>query len=230
VAPSSQPVVLLVEDEPEIGAALALELQHEGYEVVLARDGLTGLHQASVREPDLVLLDVMLPGVDGIEVCRRLRTRSAVPILMLTARNAVRDRVDGLDAGADDYLAKPFSLDELLARVRAGLRRGQGLRAGSRLRLADVELDCQRRAVTRAGRRIELTQREFDLLEFFLRHPAQVLTRQLIFEHVWGYDFLGESNVIDVYVGYLRRKLDDGHPAKLLQTVRGVGYSLRAEP
>jgi two-component system, OmpR family, response regulator MprA len=220
-------LILLVEDDRDIASALQLELGHEGYTVLVEHDGLAGLAAADASDPDLVVLDVMLPSVSGIEVCRRLRARSTTPVLMLTARSSVADRVEGLDAGADDYLAKPFSLDELLARVRSCMRRRSRSLLGTRLAVGDLVLDSDRREVSRAGEAIELTQREFDMLEFFLRHPGQVLSRQVIFERVWGYGFLGDSNVIDVYVGYLRRKIDDGFVPKLLHTVRGVGYALR---
>jgi DNA-binding response OmpR family regulator len=220
-------LILLVEDDRDIASALELELAHEGYQVLVEHDGLAGLAAAGTNDPDLVVLDVMLPSMSGIEICRRLRARSTTPVLMLTARGSVADRVEGLDAGADDYLAKPFSLDELLARVRSCMRRRTPSLLGTRLVLGNLSLDSERREVTRAGEPITLTQREFDMLEFFLRHPGQVLSRQTIFEEVWGYGFLGDSNLIDVYVGYLRRKVDDGFEPKLLHTVRGVGYALR---
>jgi DNA-binding response OmpR family regulator len=226
----SRPVVLLVEDDREIARALSLELGHEGYDVQTERNGLDGLRVASTDHVDLVLLDVMLPDIDGIEVCRRLRARSGVPILMLTARAAVGDRVDGLDAGADDYLAKPFSLEELLARVRAALRRGHAPLGGPRLELVDLWLDGDRREAGRGEQLIALTPREFDLLEFLLRNQGQALTRRTIFENVWGYDFLGDSNVIDVYIACLRRKVDDDFEPKHVQTILGIGYSVRAEP
>jgi DNA-binding response OmpR family regulator len=191
------------------------------------RDGLPGLSAAREWRPDLVVLDVRLPVLDGLEVCRRLRDESGVPILMLTAKDTVTDRVRGLDAGADDYLTKPFSLDEFLARVRAALRRNRLAQAGETLMVDDLVLDARAHRVTRSNREIELTPREFDLLEFLMRHQGQALTRQVIFSEVWGYEYLGESNVIDVYVRSLRQKLDAGFDRKLLKTVRGVGYSLR---
>jgi DNA-binding response OmpR family regulator len=226
-AVSDRGLILLVEDDREIASALALELEHERYRVMVESDGLRGLAAADAHDPDLLILDVMLPAMSGIEVCRRLRSRSPVPIVMLTARSSVRDRVDGLDAGADDYLAKPFSFEELLARVRACMRRNRRSLLGPRLGLADLRLDCDHHRVERAGHVIDLTRREFDLLELLLRHPGQVLSRETIFEEVWGYDFLGDSNVIDVYIGHLRRKIDMGFEPKLLHTVRGVGYTLR---
>ncbi|MGB2954085.1 MAG: response regulator transcription factor [Gaiellaceae bacterium] len=219
--------ILLVEDERELAAALAAELRHAGYEVRVEHDGLPALATARAWSPELVLLDLRLPTLDGIDVCRRIRTESAVPVVMLTARDSVSDRVAGLDAGADDYLGKPFSLDELLARVRAALRRNQLVIAGTRLQMGDLTLDTRARQVMRDGTEIALTAREFDLLEFLLRHAGQVLTRQQIFSEVWGYDFLGESNVIDVYIRALRKKIDDDFEPKVIQTVRGVGYTLR---
>ena len=181
----------------------------------------------SSDEPDAVILDVLMPGVDGLEVCRRLRsTGSTLPVLMLTARTEVEDRVAGLDAGADDYVTKPFALEELLARVRALLRRTSD-ESGEALRFADLELDPGTREVRRGDRPIELTRTEFSLLELFMRNPRQVLTRSVIFERVWGYDFGFASNSLDVYIGYLRRKTEAGDEPRLIQTVRGVGYALR---
>jgi DNA-binding response OmpR family regulator len=224
---SDRGLILLVEDDREIASALALELEHERYRVLVESDGLGGLAAADAHDPDLLILDVMLPTMSGIEVCRRLRSRSSVPILMLTARSSLRDRIDGLDAGADDYLAKPFSFEELLARVRACTRRNQRSLFGPRLEVGDLRLDCDHHKVVRGGQVIDLTRREFDLLELLMRHPGQVLSRETIFADVWGYDFLGDSNVIDVYIGHLRRKIDAGFEPKLLRTVRGVGYGLR---
>lgn len=225
--------VLVVDDERAVRDSLRRALQLEGYEVELAADGEDALaklrHGAS---PDAVVLDVLMPGIDGLEVCRRLRVEgSSVPVLMLTARAEVDSRVAGLDAGADDYLAKPFALAELLARLRALLRRaGSGSSDPSGvLAYADVELDPGTREVTRGERRIELTRTEFALLELFLRNPRQVLTRSLIFERVWGYDFGPMSNSLDVYIGYLRRKTEEDGAPRLIQTVRGVGYALREE-
>jgi two-component system response regulator MprA len=220
--------ILVVDDEPAVRDALARALRLEGYEVELAGDGEEGLVAVERRAPDAVLLDVLMPRLDGIAACRRLRASGdQTPVLMLTARDAVSDRVAGLDAGADDYLVKPFALEELLARLRALLRRSVNGATDGVLRFADLELDPGTREVRRGERRIELTRTEFLLLELFLLNPRQVLTRSLIFERVWGYDFGPASNALDVYVGYLRRKLEAGGERRLVQTVRGVGYALR---
>jgi len=220
--------VLVVDDERAVRDSLRRALELEGYEVELAADGAEALYRLeSNGQPDAVILDVLMPGVDGLEVSRRLRSKgNTVPILMLTARTEVESRVAGLDAGADDYLAKPFALEELLARLRALLRRmAPGTEGVSRF--ADLELNPGTREVRRGGASIELTRTEFNLLELFMRNPRQVLTRSVIFERVWGYDFGFASNSLDVYIGYLRRKTElDGKP-RLIQTVRGVGYSLR---
>jgi two-component system response regulator MprA len=225
--------ILVVDDEPAVRAALDRALRLERYDVELAADGVAALDALAERRPDVVVLDVAMPGVDGLEVCRRLRAAGdTVPVLMLTARDAVDDRVAGLDAGADDYLVKPFALRELHARLRALLRRaanGSGARAGT-LRFADLELDPATREVRRGERRIELTRTEHHLLELFLAHPRQVLTRAQIFDHLWGYDPGPTSNALAVYVGYLRRKTEEGGEPRLLHTVRGVGYVLREEP
>lgn len=221
--------ILIIEDDPAILKVLQRGLNYEGYLVDIATDGWSGLNLASERHPDLVILDWMLPGPDGLEVCRRLRALGNLPILMLTAKDAVQNRVQGLDAGADDYLVKPFSLDELLARIRALLRRAQTERARI-YQFADLTLDTASRQVKRGERRLNLSTKEFDLLELFLRHPRQVLTREVIFDRVWGYDFGGESNVLEVYIRYLRQKLESGGEPRLIHTVRGVGYVLREEP
>jgi two-component system, OmpR family, response regulator MprA len=222
------PRLLVVDDEPAVRESLRRAFALEGYAVELAPDGAAALRALEAAdEPDAVVLDVLMPHVDGVTVCRRLRERgSRVPVLMLTARETVGDRVAGLDAGADDYLAKPFALEELLARIRALLRRSAPA-ADDLLRFADLELDTGTREVRRGGRPIDLTRTEFHLLELLLRNPRQVLTRSLILERVWGYDFGPTSNSLDVYVGYLRRKTEaDGEP-RLIHTVRGVGYALR---
>jgi two-component system response regulator MprA len=224
----SGPRVLVVDDEPAVREALRRALELEGYSVELAQNGAEALRLVNAIEPDVVVLDVLMPEVDGLAACRRLREEgSRVPVLMLTARAGVGDRVDGLDAGADDYLVKPFALEELLARIRALLRRGGHERGEEPLRFGDIVLDPGTREVLRNGREIELTRTEFNLLELFLRNPRQVLTRSLIFERVWGYDFGPTSNALDVYIGYLRRKTEAGGEPRLIQTVRGVGYALR---
>ncbi|MDP2935805.1 MAG: response regulator transcription factor [Dehalococcoidia bacterium] len=217
--------ILVVDDDPEILSLLRRGLTYEGYVVEEASDGKEALAKALQWSPDLVVLDVMMPGLDGLEVCDRLRQADDVPILMLSAKRTVSDRVLGLERGADDYLIKPFAFDELLARVRALLRRRKP--GTEMLRFADLAMDISSREVTRAQRQVELTTKEFDLLELFMRHPRQVLRRELILERVWGYDFEGESNVIDVYVRYLRAKLRTGNELPLLHTVRGVGYVLK---
>jgi len=221
--------ILVVDDERAVRDSLRRALELEGYGVELAADGREALDrlESGTDEPDAIVLDVLMPEVDGLEVCRRLRRAgSRLPVLMLTARAEVENRVEGLDAGADDYVTKPFALEELLARLRALLRRtADG--SGEVLRFEDLELDPKTREVRRGGEPIDLTRTEFALLELFLLNPRQVLTRSLIFERVWGYDFGATSNSLDVYVGYLRRKTEAGGKPRLIQTVRGVGYALR---
>ena len=221
--------ILIIEDDPAILKLLQRGLAYEGYTVDTAVDGRSGLAAARDHQPDLVILDWMLPGMDGLEVCHRLRTGGSLPILMLTAKDTVQDRIQGLDAGADDYMIKPFNLDELLARVRALLRRTQPERIQV-LKFADLSLDTGSRQATRGTRPVQLTAKEYELLELFLRHPKQVLTREVIFDRVWGYDFGGESNVLEVYIRYLRQKLEEGGEIRLIHTVRGVGYVLRETP
>jgi two-component system, OmpR family, response regulator MprA len=220
--------ILVVDDERAVRDSLRRALELEGYEIELAGDGREALYRLDTdSQPDAVILDVLMPGLDGLEVCRRLRASgNAVPVLMLTARDAVENRVEGLDAGADDYVTKPFALEELLARVRALIRRTTD-GADEKLRFADLELEPGTREVTRSGEHIELTRTEFSLLELFMRNPRQVLTRSIIFERVWGYDFGFASNSLDVYIGYLRRKTETGGRPRLIHTVRGVGYALR---
>jgi two-component system, OmpR family, response regulator MprA len=220
--------ILVVDDEPAVREAVERALRLEGHEVALAADGGEALDSLGDGAPDAVVLDVLMPRVDGLELCRRMRARGdRTPVLMLTARDAVSDRVAGLDAGADDYLVKPFALEELLARVRALLRRTAPEADRRPVGHADLVLDPASHEVTRAGRLVELTRTEFQLLELFLRHPRQVLTRSVIFENVWGYDFGPRSNSLEVYMGYLRRKTEAGGEPRLLHTVRGVGYVLR---
>jgi two-component system response regulator MprA len=222
--------ILIVDDERAVRESLRRALELEGYDIELAEDGAEALERLEAEpEPDAMVLDVLMPRMDGLEVSRTVRrSGSRLPILMLTARTQVEDRVEGLDAGADDYLTKPFALEELLARVRALLRRtGDG--SGETLRFADLVLDPGTREVTRGGVRIELTRTEFSLLELFMLNPRQVLTRSLIFERVWGYDFGFASNSLDVYIGYLRRKTEGGGKPRLIHTVRGVGYALREQ-
>lgn len=221
--------ILIIEDDEGIVRVLRRALTYEGYQVEAALDGEGGLALAREWRPDLIILDLMLPGMDGLEVTQRMRTEGNIPILVLTAKDAITDRVQGLDAGADDYMTKPFDLDELLARVRALLRRTQLERAPV-LTFEDLTLDTSTRQATRKGRPIALTAKEYDLLELFMRHPRQVLTREMIFERVWGYDFGGESNVLDVYIRYLRQKLENEGEPRLIHTVRGVGYVLRENP
>jgi two-component system, OmpR family, response regulator MprA len=222
--------ILVVDDERAVRDSLRRALELQGYQVDLAADGAEAIAQLEANgQPDAVLLDVLMPGMDGLEVCRQIRrSGNEVPVLMLTARDAVGDRVAGLDAGADDYVVKPFALEELLARVRALLRRASPTGDGV-LRFADLELDTGTREVRRGGEKIELTRTEFNLLELFLVNPRQVLTRSIIFERVWGYDFGFASNSLDVYIGYLRRKTEAGGKPRLIHTVRGVGYALREQ-
>ena len=219
--------ILVIEDEAKVASFIRRGLEAEGYRVDIAPDGEVGLTRAFDHEYDLIVLDVMLPKRDGLDVLREMRKHKLrVPVLMLTARDTVADKVAGLDRGADDYLTKPFAFEELLARMRALLRRGGPL-SPSTLSVANLKLDLVSRQVTRAGTRIALTAKEFALLEFFLRHPGRVLSRALIAQHVWGVDFDTFTNVIDVYVNYLRKKIDAGFPTKLIHTVRGVGYVIK---
>jgi two-component system, OmpR family, response regulator MprA len=222
--------VLIVEDESEIAGYLRRGLTFEGFTVDVAADGPAAIAAAREHPPALVVLDLMLPGMDGLEVARRLRSASDVPIIMLTARDAVPDRVAGLEAGADDYLIKPFAFEELLARIRVQLRRRQRDEQPSVLRFGPLAMDTAAHEVTIGDRRVDLTAKEYDLLELFLRNPQQVLTREVIYDRVWGYDFGGESNIIEVYVRYLRQKLEARSEPRLIHTVRGVGYILREDP
>lgn len=219
--------ILLVEDEAALAQFLQQELTYEGYEVTVEHDGMNGLVAARDMNPDLIILDWMLPRLSGIEICKRLRSgHSNVPIILLTAKDEVGDRVSGLDSGADDYIVKPFSLEEFLARIRAHIRRQQEPNPDF-LEFEDLSLNRRTREVKRSGRAIELTAKEFDLLEYLMAHPRQVLTRDQILEKVWGYDFMGDSNIIEVYIRYLRLKLEAESETRLIQTVRSVGYVLR---
>ena len=219
--------ILLVEDNRRLSNSLRMSLEEDGYAVDPAYDGQEGEELAEIYPYDAIILDIMLPIKDGLEVCRELRKkRINTPILMLTARDAVNDRVEGLDAGADDYMVKPFSLDELLARIRALLRRTQPARPKV-YEFGDLILDTGSRQARRGNIVVDLTAKEYELLELFMRHPRQVLTREMIYDNVWGYDFGGESNIIEVYVRYLRQKLEPKGKSRLLHTVRGMGYVLR---
>ncbi|HKY54574.1 MAG TPA: response regulator transcription factor [Anaerolineales bacterium] len=221
--------ILIVEDEAGVAGFVEQGLTEAGYAVDVARNGPDGLEYALAFDYDAMILDIMLPKMNGLDVLREMRNqRIKTPVLLLTARDSVDDRVQGLDVGADDYLVKPFAFPELLARVRALLRRPP-LQSGNLLRMSDLEMDLTQREVRRAGKRIELSPREFSLLELLLRHPNHVLTRTQIVEHVWNFDFFTDTNVVDVYIGYLRRKIDQGFASPLIQTVRGVGYRLSEE-
>lgn len=219
--------ILLVEDEEKLARMVELELQYEGYQVDKAFDGPSGLEKAQSGGFQLILLDVMLPGMSGMEVLRRLRRESQVPVIMLTARDAVMDKVSGLDSGANDYITKPFVIEELLARIRAALRvSGKAAENGEQeaLTVGTLTLEPESRQVTVKGERVELTRKEFDLLEYLLRNKGKVVTRDALLDHVWGFDFVGETNAVDVYIRFLRSKIDERFDLKLIRTVRGVGY------
>ena len=221
--------ILIVEDEEKIARFVELELKHEGYAVGKAADGRTGLEMAESGDYDLILLDVLLPELNGFELLRRLRKSSSVPVIMLTAKDEVMDKVAGLDMGADDYITKPFFIEELLARIRSILRKNAQKNPDTVLTYDELKMDLARHQVTYAGHNLDLSAREFDLLRYFMEHAEIVVTRDQLLEAVWSYDYLGESNVVDVYVRYLRQKIDEVFGVKLLQTVRGVGYTLRRE-
>jgi two-component system, OmpR family, response regulator ArlR len=221
--------ILIIEDEKQMAQLLEMELVHEGYIVDKAYDGIAGLDILENADYDLVLLDIMLPGLNGIEVCRRLRQFSNVPVIMLTAKGDVPDKVTGLDAGANDYLPKPFAIEELLARVRVYTRGGVPNNAKNRLVLDDIIMDNEKHQVWRAGKEIELTKKEYDLLEMLMINKNVVLSRDKLIEGVWGYDYEGEANVVDVFIRYLRSKLDDGFEKKVITTVRGVGYVIKGD-
>lgn len=221
------PHILLVEEETKLARFVELELSYEGYKVTVASDGLTGLEAARESQPDLLILDWMLPGLSGLEVCRRLRTTGdQVPVILLTPKDEIKDRVAGLDAGADDYVVKPFSVEELLVRVKAHLRNTTTVDPDL-IQFEDLSLNRRTRQVKRGDKSIDLTAKEFDLLEYLLSNSRQVITRDRILEGVWGYDFMGDSNIIEVYIRYLRIKLEANNEKRLIQTVRGVGYVLR---
>lgn len=222
----SKQKVLIIEDEKQIARVIELELRHEGYDLHIEYDGLSGLQSVTVYAPDIILLDLMLPGLDGMEICRKVREFSAVPILMLTARDETVDKVAGLDTGANDYVTKPFAMEELLARIRALLRTRSIDPAEKLLKAGPLIMDLTRHAVIYDGLPVQLTKREFDLLEYFLRNQGLLLTRQQILDAVWGMDYEGDANVVDVYIRYLRGKIDDEHQSKLIHTVRGFGYRM----
>ena len=222
--------VLLIEDEEKLARMVELELQYEGYQVEKALDGRTGLERALSGEFDLILLDIMLPALSGMEVLRRVRRESAVPVIMLTARDTVVDKVSGLDMGADDYITKPFAIEELLARIRAALRkRPAAPEERQLLRCKNLAMDTERHEVTVDGQHVELTRREFDLLRYLLENKEKVISRESLLDHVWGFDFVGETNAVDVYIRFLRSKIDERFGVKLIHTVRGVGYVVREE-
>ncbi|HIR85152.1 MAG TPA: response regulator transcription factor [Candidatus Galloscillospira excrementavium] len=223
--------LLLIEDEEKLARMVELELQYEGYEVEKAFDGRTGLDKALSGRFDLILLDIMLPALSGMEVLRRLRKESQVPVIMLTARDTVVDKVSGLDMGADDYITKPFAIEELLARIRAALRKRPAAPAEERdlLTAGPLAMDVERHEVTVDGRAVELTRREFDLLHYLLENKGKVISRESLLDHVWGFDFVGETNAVDVYIRFLRSKIDEAFGVKLIHTVRGVGYVIRDE-
>lgn len=218
--------ILLVEDEEKLARVVEMELNYEGYQVEKTFDGRTGLERARSGDFDLVLLDIMLPRLSGMEVLRRLRKESQVPVIMLTARDSVMDKVSGLDSGADDYITKPFAIEELLARIRAALR-GRGRRDSQPLTAGELSLDVERHRVTVRGQEVELTKKEFDLLRHLLENKGRVLTREALLDSVWGFDFVGETNSVDVYIRFLRGKIDEAFGIKLIHTVRGVGYVIR---
>ncbi len=223
--------ILVVEDEIKLARFVELELKHEGYEVFVANDGRTGVEMFFEKEPDLIILDLMLPQLSGIEVCRRIRKESDVPIIMLTAKGETMDKVMGLDSGADDYMTKPFAIEELLARLRAFSRRKTPAKTSSStvLTLKDLTMDLAKRSVKYKGEEIELTKREFELLQYLIENKNIVISREQILNNVWGYDYIGETNVVDVYVRYLRTKIDDKYSVKLIHTIRGVGYFAKDE-
>ncbi len=222
--------ILVVEDDSQIARFVELELEHEGYEVKKVDNGYDGLNMLKTNDFDLMLLDIMLPGIDGVEVCREVREFSDLPIIMLTAKSELEDKVKGLDTGADDYLTKPFEIEELLARIRALLRRKKGdVESGHILETDSVEVNLDAHTVSRNGEKIELTKKEYDLLVYLIENEGIVVSREKLLNNVWGYDYTGETNIVDVYIRYLRSKIDDPYDKKLIHTVRGVGYVLRSD-
>lgn len=221
--------ILIIEDEKHIARFLQLEFEHEGYTVTVTYDGPSGLKEALEGDYDLVLLDIMLPGIDGFEVLKKIREHSDIPVIMLTAKYEVKDKVEGLDIGADDYVTKPFSIEELFARVRAALRKKKPHLKKDVLRYSDITMDLTTHEVRRSGIKIELTKKEFDLLEYLIKNANIALTREKILECVWGYDYYGDTNIVDVYIRYLRSKIDDPFNRKLIHTIRGVGYTLKED-
>ncbi|GKU25900.1 response regulator transcription factor [Clostridium folliculivorans] len=221
--------ILLVEDEKQMSMFIEMELSHEGYKVDVAYDGIDALNKTQNNDYNLILLDLMIPGINGTEVCRRIRQFSSIPIIMLTAKSEVSDKVLGLDAGANDYLTKPFAIEELLARIRVYTRSNDLTKDISDIKVADIVMDRKAHRVFRDGQEIELTKKEYQLLEMLLINKNVVLTREQLIESVWGYDYLGDTNVVDVFIRYLRSKIDDGFNQKLIATVRGVGYVIKGE-
>ena len=221
--------ILLVEDEEKLARMVELELRYEGYEVEKAFDGRTGLDRALSGEHDLILLDIMLPALSGMEVLRRIRKASSVPVIMLTARDTVVDKVSGLDSGADDYITKPFAIEELLARIRAALRKKPARQERQTLTVGPLSMDVDRHEVTVNGQSVELTRREFDLLRYLMENQEKVISRESLLDHVWGFDFVGETNAVDVYIRFLRTKIDEAFGVKLIHTVRGVGYVVKKD-
>ncbi|HBE77660.1 MAG TPA: DNA-binding response regulator [Firmicutes bacterium] len=219
--------LLIIEDEKQIARFLELELTHEGYKVEIESDGREGLEKVKENHYDIILLDIMIPGINGMEVCRRIRQFSNIPIVMLTAKDEIMSKVMGLDLGADDYITKPFSIEELLARLRVVLRHQTKMRFVKELQIGDLVMDVTSHQISRKGKNIELTKKEYDLLEYLLQNQGMVLTREQILVKVWGYDYYGGTNIVDVYINYLRNKVDDPFEDKLIHTIRGVGYILK---
>lgn len=219
--------ILIVEDEKQMADFINLELNHEGYDVDICYDGKQGYEKAMQTNYDIILLDIMLPKLNGMEVCRRLRAKKSTPIIMLTAKGHITDKVNGLDIGADDYLTKPFEIEELLARMRVILRRAQTINESKIIQVADLKLDLEKKQVSRANKNIELTKKEYELLEYLMKNNGIVISREKIIESVWNYDFVGDTKIVDVFIRYLRSKIDDGYDKKLINTVRGFGYVIQ---